>query len=333
MVHEPSVDSRCPVLLLTGSLGSGKTTLLRHWLREAVLEHCALIINEVGEVEFDASRVGPEIIAAGVMSQQCVCCTGLPDLQETLERLFWDRLHRNVRRFDRVVIETTGVANPGPVVELLSKHPFLLQKYRLEAVISTCASTVVLPVWSDELALAQITHAHCLVLTKRDRCHQDQVNGLRAHLQGLAPQAVIVTSGLASHPPLAPLLQSQLASRSACQPVQHSPTADPVSKWAAKVMRRRTGGAQVRTWFETIDQPQDLNTMQQRAVSWINMAETQGLLRFKGFWLCKGPSSTAQPWEVQWTFGDDFAQLEPVVLHTNHDRWGVTFIAKPLRSG
>ena len=332
MVPDPGADSRCPVLLLTGSLGSGKTTLLRHWLMEAVLEHCALIINEVGEVEFDASRVGPEIIAAGVMSQQCVCCTGLPDLQETLERLFWDRLHRNVRRFDRVVIETTGVANPGPIVELLSKHPFLQQKYRLEAVVSTCSSTVALPVWSEELAFSQITHAHCLVLTKHDRCHQDQVNGLRAHLHALAPQALIVTSGLASHPPLAPLLQRQLASRSACQFVQPSPTVDPVSKWAEKEMRQRTSGTQVRTWFESIEQPLELNSMQQRAVSWISTAKAQGLLRFKGFWLCKGPSSSARPWEVQWTFGDDFAQLEPVVLNANHDRWGVTFIAKPLRS-
>ncbi len=333
MVPDPSVESRCPVLLLTGSLGSGKTTLLLHWLREAFLEHCALIINEVGEVEFDASRVGPEIIAAGVMSQQCLCCAGLPDLQETLERLFWDRLHRNVRRFDRVVIETTGVANPGPVVELLSNHPFLQQKYRLEAVISTCASTIALPVWSDELALSQIAHAHCLVLTKQDRCHQDQVNGLRAHLQALAPQALIVTSGLASHPPLAPLLKGQLASHGAFQPVQHSPKVDPVSKWAAKEMRQRTSSTKVRTWFESIEQPLELNFMQQKAGSWISAAKAQGLLRFKGFWLCKGHSASAQPWEVQWTLGDDFAQLEPVVLHNDHDRWGVTFIAKPLRSG
>jgi hypothetical protein len=98
-------------------------------------------------------------------------------------------------------------------------------------------------------------------------------------------------------------------------------------------MRQRTSSTQVRTWFESIEQPLELNFMQQKAGSWISAAKAQGLLRFKGFWLCKGHSASAQPWEVQWTLGDDFAQLEPVVLHNDHDRWGVTFIAKPRRSG
>jgi G3E family GTPase len=328
MPAEHRADLRCPVLLLTGGLGSGKTTLLRHWLRQEVLQHCALIINEIGEVAFDEARIGPDIVAAGVLSQQCVCCSGLPDLQETLERFFWDRLHRKMRKFDRVVIETTGVANPQPVVDLLTSHPFLRQKFRIEAVISTYACVAQWPARIDAVARQQMSSANALVLTKQDRVAPEQAQALVEHLRAFAPSAAIATSGLYAFPALAPLLQGVMTC-SNDSPAGGREPANAVAVWAARPMRTRHTGPDVRTWFEPLAQPLSLDAMRQRAAGWVASAQAQGLMRFKGFWRCEGLASGAHPWEVQWTEGDVLAQMAPVRLSGNNHQWGVTFIADP----
>ena len=116
---------RLPVLLLTGALGSGKTTLLRHWLAQPALAGAAVVLNEVGEVGLDAGGAGALRDAAAQDAAPCLCCEGLPGLAEALEQLFWDRLHRQVARFDRVVIETAGGADPAPIARALRAHPLL----------------------------------------------------------------------------------------------------------------------------------------------------------------------------------------------------------------
>ncbi|NBZ98847.1 MAG: hypothetical protein EBS88_04810 [Betaproteobacteria bacterium] len=132
-------DNRIPVYLLTGYLGSGKTSLLKAWLGQDAFKDAALVINELGEVGLDNQLLRGATESAALVASACVCCTGLPGLAEALEDLFWARLERRMPRFPNLVIETTGLAEPGPVAEALRSSDLLKERYRLAGVI-TCLS-------------------------------------------------------------------------------------------------------------------------------------------------------------------------------------------------
>src|ERR1700745_2071971 len=109
------MDDRLPVMLLTGFLGSGKTTLLNAWLRSPELSDAAVIVNEFGEVGVDHSLIASRSDNTIELSTGCLCCTVRGDLVDTLRELIVKREKGEVRGFDRVVIETTGLADPAPV--------------------------------------------------------------------------------------------------------------------------------------------------------------------------------------------------------------------------
>ena len=97
--------ARIPVYLLTGYLGSGKTTLLASWLKESELAKTALIVNEAGEVGLDQHFLRGAVESFALLTDACVCCTGLPGLEQALTDLFWSRLHRRIDAFNAVFIE------------------------------------------------------------------------------------------------------------------------------------------------------------------------------------------------------------------------------------
>ena len=179
---------RLPVLLLTGALGSGKTTLLRHWLARPALAGAAVVLNEAGAVALDAGGAGvwPDPAAQGVAP--CLCCEGLPTLAEALEQLFWDRLHRRVPRFDRVVVETAGRADPALIAQALRAHPLLAERYRLEGVVAVLHDA---PDF-----IAQVQSADVLILSHADRRSPVQQARLRAAAQVLSPGAACFDSAL-----------------------------------------------------------------------------------------------------------------------------------------
>ena len=121
-----------PVSLLTGFLGSGKTTLLNRLLKEPALADTAVVINEFGEVAIDHLLV--ERASDGVieLSDGCVCCTVRGELVDTLLDLA-----RRMPALKRVIVETTGLADPAPVLQSLMAHPGLLDLFRLDGVIAT----------------------------------------------------------------------------------------------------------------------------------------------------------------------------------------------------
>jgi G3E family GTPase len=170
---------RLPVLLLTGALGSGKTTLLRHWLAQPALAGAAVVLNEAGAVALDAGRAGALRDAAAQGAAPCLCCEGLPGLAEALEQLFWDRLHRRVARFDRVVIETAGGADPAPIAQALRAHPLLAERYRLEGVVAVLHAEPTAPAMS-----AQVRGADVLILSHADRRSPAQQARLRDMARG-----------------------------------------------------------------------------------------------------------------------------------------------------
>ena len=115
---------RLPVSLITGFLGSGKTTLLNALLRHPGMADSAVIINEFGEIGLDHLLVELVEGEVAVLASGCVCCTMRSDLEETLRGLLARRDRGEVPPFARVLVETTGLADPAPIVQLLLNNPF-----------------------------------------------------------------------------------------------------------------------------------------------------------------------------------------------------------------
>lgn len=208
--------TRTPVWLLTGDLGSGKTTLLRAWLRDPALAQAAVIVNEIGEVGLDDRLLIGAVDRAALLAHQCVCCTGLPGLEEALTGLWWDRLQRRRPPFDVVVIETTGLADPAPIVAAFGNAGFLRRRYRLAGVLATVsASAGAAPLAQHPEAASQVAAADLLIVTKVDRA---DAAALTPSLRALNPDAAILGSAQAS---LAwPQAAAAARARCAAAPVQ-----------------------------------------------------------------------------------------------------------------
>src|SRR4051812_43062120 len=128
--------SRLPVTVITGFLGSGKTTLLNALLRCPEAANSAVIINEYGSVGVDHDLVQGITESVTLLDNGCVCCMLRGDLEQALRDLFLARRSGEVSSFDRVILETTGLADPAPVMQTLSIDPSLAQYYRLDSVIT-----------------------------------------------------------------------------------------------------------------------------------------------------------------------------------------------------
>lgn len=183
-MNASALDKRIPVYLLTGYLGSGKTSLLKSWLAQAEFKDAALVINELGEVGLDNQLLSSATESTALVANACVCCTGLPGLAEALEDLFWARLERRMPRFPNLVIETTGLAEPGPVAEALLSSDLLKERYRLAGVV-TClsASTADAVLKQHAEARAQLAGADVLVITKTDLVSPENLEQLAMRVQ------------------------------------------------------------------------------------------------------------------------------------------------------
>lgn len=196
---EFNMIKRIPVYLLTGFLGSGKTTLLASWLVQPELQDAALIINEIGEVGLDNRLLSSATETRSLIAHACVCCTGLPGLEEALEDLFWARLHRRIPAFSSVVIETTGLADPGPVIASLEGVALLRERYRMAGVITTVdagAGRDMLHQYAQ--ARAQVANAHLVVITKTDRVLPSTTLELKNEIHRLNPHIRTAESAHAS---------------------------------------------------------------------------------------------------------------------------------------
>jgi G3E family GTPase len=130
-------DPRTPVTVLTGFLGSGKTTLLNAALRDPAMANTAVIINEFGDVSIDHALMTSSDDTITVLENGCLCCTVFGDLVGALNRLYHAREAGEILNFDHVVIETSGLADPAPVLQAFLSEPTLAGLYRVVAVVST----------------------------------------------------------------------------------------------------------------------------------------------------------------------------------------------------
>jgi G3E family GTPase len=165
-----------PVTVLTGFLGAGKTTLLNHLIHQPTLSDAAVLINEFGEVGVDhhlVDKVDDNIV---VLDSGCLCCSVRGDLARSLRDLFMRRMRREIPAFSRVLIETTGLADPAPVLYTLLEDFFIAERYRIDGVVTAVDVTHA----EDQLsrhfeAVKQVTMADRLLLTKCDLATPEEI--------------------------------------------------------------------------------------------------------------------------------------------------------------
>ena len=181
-----------PLTVLTGFLGAGKTTLLNRLLKDPALAETAVIVNEFGDVGLDhllVEYIGDNMV---LLQSGCLCCTMRGDLVDALETLLRDLDNRRCK-FSRVLLETTGLADPAPVLHTAMMHPYLLLRYRLDGVVTIVdAVNGAATLDAHAEAVKQAAMADRLVLTKTDLADAAQVAGIKARLHDLNPAAPIL---------------------------------------------------------------------------------------------------------------------------------------------
>ncbi|CEJ11157.1 putative GTP-binding protein YjiA [bacterium YEK0313] len=184
-----------PVTVLTGFLGAGKTTLLNRLLADPGLKNTAVLINEFGEIGLDHLLVRTVEDGIVMLSSGCVCCSVRGDLVAALEDLLRALDNGRIDPFDRVVIETTGLADPIPVIHTMMAHPYLVMRYRLDAVITVIdAVNGLATLDAHPEAVKQAAVADRIVLSKTDlvddAARRADLARLEARLAQLAPAAI-----------------------------------------------------------------------------------------------------------------------------------------------
>jgi G3E family GTPase len=185
-------DEPLPVSVLTGFLGSGKTTVLRHLLGHPAMDETAVVVNEFGEVGLDHLLVETADEDTVLLNSGCLCCTVRGDLIDTLRRLFKRRVQREVPAFRRLVIETTGLADPAPILHTLMNDPMLVTRFRLDGVIATVdAVNGERTLDRHPEAVKQAAVADRLLVTKTDLAARPAAEALAARLSALNPAAPV----------------------------------------------------------------------------------------------------------------------------------------------
>jgi G3E family GTPase len=181
---------RIPVSIVTGFLGSGKTTLINRLLKRADMNRVAVIVNELGEQSIDHDLVEVSSEQMTLLNNGCLCCVLRGDLQETLRDMFVKRRTGEIIDFERVVIETTGLADPAPVMHTLMTDTMLQAQYRLDCVVTLVdAVNGVGQLDTMSEAVKQAALADRLVITKSDLADETKIAQLESRLRELNPQA------------------------------------------------------------------------------------------------------------------------------------------------
>jgi G3E family GTPase len=178
-----------PVTLLTGFLGAGKTTLLNRLLHDPAAGRVAVVVNEFGEAGLDHDLIESAAEDVVLMPAGCICCTIRGDLSKTLSRLLVRRAVGELR-FDRVIIETTGLADPGPIHHTLLVDPVLAPDYALDGIVTAVDVVLGQSTLARHVeAQAQVAMADRIVLTKRDLADAATLDRLEKRLDQLNPGA------------------------------------------------------------------------------------------------------------------------------------------------
>ncbi|MGY5797603.1 CobW family GTP-binding protein [Rheinheimera faecalis] len=189
MSHHP----RIPLYLLTGFLGSGKTTLLNQWVQDSAFSKALVIINEFGETSLDhllVSRSTEEQIVE--LSNGCICCTIRGDLAKTLSDIGWRFSRNGIKSFNKVIIETTGLADPSPILATLISNENIFQQYKLQGTVTTVdAVNARHTIEKYREAKRQIAVADLILLTKQDLVSNETLTQVQQQIRQFNPTAPI----------------------------------------------------------------------------------------------------------------------------------------------
>lgn len=184
------IDKRIPITLLTGFLGAGKTTLLNTLLWQKAFEDAAVFINEFGDVGVDhllVEKIDEEVL---LLDSGCICCSMRGDLPKALRDLFNRAQRKQIPVPKRVIIETTGIADPAPVIYTLLSDHYIAERFRLDGVVTVIAATHgVDQIESNTEALKQVVMADRIIISKCDLADAQQVEQLSIRLTSLNPTA------------------------------------------------------------------------------------------------------------------------------------------------
>ena len=185
--------NRIPVSVITGFLGSGKTTLLNHLVGQKGMQSTVVIINEFGEVGLDHVLVESAIENVLLLENGCICCSVRGDLVDTICDLFAKARNAQIPNFTRILIETTGLAYPAPIVQSLQCDEAIIRRCRLDCVITMVDGVQgAAQIIQYEEAATQIAQADIVLLSKSDLCAADSLEQLRNDIVHLNPAVTII---------------------------------------------------------------------------------------------------------------------------------------------
>ena len=193
--------NQIPVTVITGFLGSGKTTLLSSILKKKEMQKTAVIINEFGEIGLDHALIEHTDENIVELQSGCICCTIQGDLNKTLIDLFDKMMNGKVSSFNRILIETTGLANPVPIIHTLMSSIELIRIYSLDGVITVVDSingekTLDL----HEESLKQLALAEKIIISKTDIVDKDEIKSLVYRIKEINPVSQIIFSKFGNIP-------------------------------------------------------------------------------------------------------------------------------------
>lgn len=185
------MNQKIPVTIITGFLGAGKTTLINELLHQPNDEKIAVIVNEYGDVGVDHNLVVNVEEEVYQMNNGCLCCTLRTDLSDMLRTIYTIR-EKQMVAIDRIVIETTGLAEPGPIAQTFMRTPFLVEHFEIDSVLTLVdAGNALYQIAHFEESVNQIAFADRLLITKSDQVDDYAHHLLREKLQSINPYAII----------------------------------------------------------------------------------------------------------------------------------------------
>ena len=276
-------SNRIPASIITGFLGSGKTTLLNHLVKQPGMESVALIINEFGEVGLDSLLVESSIENTLLLENGCICCSIRGDLIDTISDLFTKAGNGQIPEFSRILIETTGLANPVPIINTVRKDRGIADRCRLDGVITVVDGLQgESQARSNPEAMIQIAQADVALISKTDLIDEQQaiksrrfvldINpGLEIQMIAngrIAPEALFGRRGATS--------AQHLADGSAAKHTEHSHTDNDHEEHPHESVH-----GEIATWSFVQEEPVD----QDRLFGWLKMVyslRATSMLRMKG---------------------------------------------------